>query len=48
MKKVLIVHGPNMNFIGLKSAKDGSRITIIEIIIQLETDPAFDISSAYY
>ncbi len=31
MKKVLIIHGPNMNFIGLKSAKDGSRITIDKI-----------------
>jgi 3-dehydroquinate dehydratase II len=31
MKKVLIIHGPNMNYIGLKSAKDGSRITIDKI-----------------
>ena len=31
MKKVLIIHGPNMNFIGLESAKDGSRITIDKI-----------------
>ena len=31
MKKILIIHGPNMNFIGLKSAKDGSRITIDKI-----------------
>jgi len=31
VKKVLIIHGPNMNFIGLKSAKDGSRITIDKI-----------------
>ena len=31
MKKFLIIHGPNMNFIGLKSAKDGSRITIDKI-----------------
>tara|TARA_B100001029_G_C14944695_1_gene385241 strand:+ start:480 stop:896 length:417 start_codon:yes stop_codon:yes gene_type:complete len=29
--KILIIHGPNMNFIGLKSAKDGSRITIDKI-----------------
>jgi len=31
MKKVLIIHGPNINLIGLKSAKDGSRITIDKI-----------------
>ena len=31
MTKVLIIHGPNMNFIGLQSAKDGSRITIDKI-----------------
>ena len=31
MKKLLIIHGPNMNLIGLRSAKDGSRITIDRI-----------------
>jgi len=31
MTKVLIIHGPNMNLIGLQSAKDGSRITIDKI-----------------
>lgn len=31
MKKVLVIHGPNINFIGLQSAKDGSRITIDKI-----------------
>ena len=31
MKKLLIIHGPNMNLIGLRSVKDGSRITIDRI-----------------
>ena len=31
MKKLLIVHGPNINLIGLRSSKDGSRITIDKI-----------------
>jgi 3-dehydroquinate dehydratase len=31
MKKILIIHGPNINLIGLKSAKEGSRITIDKI-----------------
>ena len=30
-KHILIIHGPNMNLIGLRSAKDGSRITIDRI-----------------
>ncbi|MAJ45017.1 MAG: hypothetical protein CMF96_09790 [Candidatus Marinimicrobia bacterium] len=31
MNKILILHGPNMNYIGLKSTKNGSRITIDKI-----------------
>ena len=31
MKKILIIHGPNINLIGLKSAKEGMRITIDKI-----------------
>ncbi|MBC8213860.1 MAG: type II 3-dehydroquinate dehydratase [Candidatus Marinimicrobia bacterium] len=29
--KILILHGPNMNLLGLRSTKDGSRITLDKV-----------------